>query len=254
MRLGSSLPILPEGVCCAFSCCSCCCGSGAGAACWATATAAPPAVPPRRLRTNALIGKRWRGMVVSSRRRRAATHESRGEIRSAPNPCPAGSTSSSSRRLLIIMYKVVALSKRTRQQRAQGQTLLIDLFQLRPRLPLVPALLKLRLGLFQGRHAVRSARPRVLSVAVTARRAVYSNFELPSSTRPIRPPIAGGWWAIPPPTPSLLLPPFPLLRPPDRARVWLLLAQPVLVPAFCGTTAACRRSEPPIEAPDRRSP
>ena len=32
----------------------------------------------------------------------------------------------------------------------------IDLFQLRPRLPGVPTLLKLRLGLFQGRHAVRS--------------------------------------------------------------------------------------------------
>ena len=33
---------------------------------------------------------------------------------------------------------------------------LFRLFQLRPRLPGVPALLKLRLGLFQGRHAIRA--------------------------------------------------------------------------------------------------
>jgi hypothetical protein len=32
----------------------------------------------------------------------------------------------------------------------------IDLFQLRPRLPRVPTLLKLRLGLFQGRHPIRA--------------------------------------------------------------------------------------------------
>ena len=31
-----------------------------------------------------------------------------------------------------------------------------DLFQLRPRLPCVPALLKLRLSLFQGCHAIRT--------------------------------------------------------------------------------------------------
>src|SRR4051812_35806996 len=40
---------------------------------------------------------------------------------------------------------------------------LIDLFQLRPPLPRVPAFLKLRLGLFQGRHTIR-ARHRTVGV------------------------------------------------------------------------------------------
>jgi len=41
---------------------------------------------------------------------------------------------------------------------------------------------------------------------------------------------------------------------PDRARAWRLPGLPVLGPAFCATTAAYRRSTPPAEAPDRRSP
>jgi hypothetical protein len=42
------------------------------------------------------------------------------------------------------------------QQRRVAQVASLSLLQLRPRLPGVPALLKLRLGLFQGRHAIRS--------------------------------------------------------------------------------------------------
>src|SRR5260370_10324958 len=44
-ELGSSAPILPDGVCCAFSCCDCCCASAGGVGCWA---AARPMLPTNR--------------------------------------------------------------------------------------------------------------------------------------------------------------------------------------------------------------
>src|SRR5882757_3448334 len=48
-ELGSSLPILPDRVCCALSCCCCCCcGSAAGGGCCATARPALIAVLQKR--------------------------------------------------------------------------------------------------------------------------------------------------------------------------------------------------------------
>src|SRR4029453_13969732 len=41
-ELGSSAPILPDGVCCAFSCCDCCCASAGGVGCWAGARPMQP--------------------------------------------------------------------------------------------------------------------------------------------------------------------------------------------------------------------
>src|SRR4051794_39517564 len=65
-ELGSSLPILPDGVCCAFSCCSCCCGSAAGrCCCCATALPALNAVPPSSARTREPVRTRSRGILVS---------------------------------------------------------------------------------------------------------------------------------------------------------------------------------------------
>src|SRR5258705_9695041 len=64
-ELGSSAPILPDGVCCAFSCCCCCCGSAAGGGCWATARPALKPAPPRSTRTRELVRKSWRRMVAS---------------------------------------------------------------------------------------------------------------------------------------------------------------------------------------------
>src|SRR5262245_11259469 len=59
--LGSSLPVLPGGVCCAFSCCDCCCASGCGDGCWAAATATPPS----NANTIALVRSRRLCMAVS---------------------------------------------------------------------------------------------------------------------------------------------------------------------------------------------
>src|SRR3954452_21876653 len=59
-ELGSSLPILPDGVCCAFSCCCFCCGSTAGD-CWAAALhTAAKSVRTRK----ALVRKSSRRMLL----------------------------------------------------------------------------------------------------------------------------------------------------------------------------------------------
>src|SRR5215472_13014969 len=60
-ELGSSAPILPDGVCCAFSCCDCCCGPAAGGCCWA---AARPTLTTNAS-ASALVRKRAYGMAVS---------------------------------------------------------------------------------------------------------------------------------------------------------------------------------------------
>src|SRR5215510_2383645 len=60
-ELGSSAPILPDGVCCAFSCCDCCCASAAGGCCWA---AARPTLTTNAS-ASALVRKRAYGMAVS---------------------------------------------------------------------------------------------------------------------------------------------------------------------------------------------
>src|SRR5215831_17097428 len=60
-ELGSSAPILPDGVCCAFSCCDCCCGSAAGGCCWA---AARPALATNAS-ASALVRKSSFRMAVS---------------------------------------------------------------------------------------------------------------------------------------------------------------------------------------------
>src|SRR5262245_35510532 len=60
-ELGSSLPIWPDGVCCALSCCDCCCASAAGGCCWA---AARP-TPATNASASALVCKRSFRMAVS---------------------------------------------------------------------------------------------------------------------------------------------------------------------------------------------
>src|SRR5262249_35169027 len=60
-ELGSSLPIWPDGVCWAFSCCDFCCESGAGGCCWAAARPMPAA----NASASALVRKRAYRMAVS---------------------------------------------------------------------------------------------------------------------------------------------------------------------------------------------
>src|SRR6185436_12380368 len=64
-ELGSSAPILPDGVCCAFSCCCCCCGSAAGGACSAGALPALNAVLASSARREP-VRKKLLGMLLSS--------------------------------------------------------------------------------------------------------------------------------------------------------------------------------------------
>src|SRR5256885_11874775 len=56
--LGSSAPILPDGVCCQFSSCKRCCASDGGGCCWAAATP----TPPTNASASVLVRKRSRMM------------------------------------------------------------------------------------------------------------------------------------------------------------------------------------------------
>src|SRR5262245_30029753 len=60
-ELGSSLPIWPDGVCCALSCRDCCCASAGGGCCWA---AARPALAANAS-ASALVRKRAYCMAIS---------------------------------------------------------------------------------------------------------------------------------------------------------------------------------------------
>src|SRR6516165_11537133 len=60
-ELGSSLPIWPDGVCWAFSCCDCCWASAGGGCCWA---AARP-MPATNASAGALVRKKAYRMAVS---------------------------------------------------------------------------------------------------------------------------------------------------------------------------------------------
>src|SRR5215831_17967544 len=76
-ELGSSLPIWPDGVCCALSCCDCCCASAAGGCCWA---AARPTLATNAS-ASALVRKRSFRMAVSFFSARADAI--------CPSPCAA---------------------------------------------------------------------------------------------------------------------------------------------------------------------
>src|SRR5215831_10139916 len=60
-ELGSSLPIWPDGVCWAFSGCDFCCASAGGGCCWAAARPMPAA----NASASALVRKRAYGMAAS---------------------------------------------------------------------------------------------------------------------------------------------------------------------------------------------
>ena len=83
-ELGSSLPILPDGVCCAFSCCCCCCGS-AGGDCWAAAF--PTAPQSVKTRTALVRTSSGRILLLSCRQLRGRRNMLRA-VRFAPAPLP----------------------------------------------------------------------------------------------------------------------------------------------------------------------
>src|SRR5262249_32546896 len=60
-ELRSSLPLWPDGVCWAFSCCDCCCASAGGGGCWAAPTRALAA----NASASALVRKRAYCMAIS---------------------------------------------------------------------------------------------------------------------------------------------------------------------------------------------